>query len=72
MASGSSRNCQLLSISKVHEKHEAALSELHKFGGKFKIHNKALHSFALSSHVELEGNTTVTFGFLYLESHKGK
>ena len=30
-----------------------------------KPHNKALDSFALFGHVELEGNPRFTFGFLY-------
>ena len=53
------------SSSKSARKRDAAPSELLKFGGKFKLHNKALDSLAFSGHVELKGNGRFTFGFLY-------
>lgn len=70
--SGCGHNCELPSLSKACEKRDAAPIEIRKFGCKFKIHNKALDFFALSGHVELEGNAIFTFGFLYQKSHKGK
>ena len=58
---------QVPSSSKSARKRDAAPSELLKFGGKFKLHNKALDSLAFSGHVELKGNGRFTFGFPLLK-----
>lgn len=49
----------------MREKRDAAPNELRRFGGKFKIQNKALDFFALSGLVELEVSARFTFGFFY-------